>query len=124
MARDRTDADSEIDLLPEVLFLDDVAALLRCSPSTIKRPRWSQASFAQWLAVVGRRRRARAGAAVECAGGRGDTVMARTPEMTLARDERSEYDARHPRCDGLWRAGTTAAGAAAGCARSTEVIEL
>ena len=42
MARDRTDADSEIDLLPEVLFLDDVAALLRCSPSTIKRPRWSQ----------------------------------------------------------------------------------
>ena len=30
MARDRTDADSEIDLLPEVLFLDDVAALLRC----------------------------------------------------------------------------------------------
>ena len=53
MARDRTDADSGIDLLPEVPFLDDVAALLRCSPSTIKRPRWSQASFAQWLAVVG-----------------------------------------------------------------------
>ena len=71
MVRDRTDADGGIDLLPEVLFLDDVAALLHCSPATIKRrlraqvfpvpplpgidkrPRWSKASFAQRLAVGG-----------------------------------------------------------------------
>ena len=33
----RADAASGTDALPEVLFLDDVAALLRCSPSTIKR---------------------------------------------------------------------------------------
>ena len=68
--------------LPEVLFLDDVAALLRCSPSTIKRRlrarvfpvaplpgidkrhRWSKAAVLEWLAlggsgaaVRGRRRR-------------------------------------------------------------------
>ena len=70
-ARDRTDAAGGIDALPEVLFLEDVAALLRCSPSTIKRrlrahvfpvaplpgidkrPRWSKAVLAQWLTVGG-----------------------------------------------------------------------
>ena len=50
--------------------------------------------------------------------------MARTPEMTLARDERSEYDARHPRCDGLWRAGTTVAGGGGRLREEYEVIEL
>ena len=80
--RDRTEADSGTDSLPEVLFLEDVAALLRCSPSTIKRRlrarvfpvaplpgidkrhRWSKAALLRWLAVggsgaavVGRRRR-------------------------------------------------------------------
>ena len=65
-------ADGDMDPLPEVLFLEDVAALLRCSPSTIKRrlrahifpvapiqgidkrPRWSKAAVLQWLAVGGR----------------------------------------------------------------------
>ena len=65
-------ADGDMDPLPEVLFLEDVAALLRCSPSTIKRrlrahifpvapiqgidkrPRWSKAAVLQWLAVDGR----------------------------------------------------------------------
>ena len=64
--------DGDMDPLPEVLFLEDVAALLRCSPSTIKRrlrahvfpvapiqgidkrPRWSKAAVLQWLAVGGR----------------------------------------------------------------------
>ena len=59
------------DDLPEVLFLADVAALLRCSPSTIKRRlrahvfpvaplsgidkryRWSKVALLQWLAVGG-----------------------------------------------------------------------
>ena len=69
--------------MPEVLFLEDVAALLRCSPSTLKRclrarvvpvapiqgidkrPRWSRVAVMQWLSVGGagappasRRRRA------------------------------------------------------------------
>ena len=69
--RDRADDDGGMNALPEVLFLDDMAALLRCSPSTIKRrlrahvfpvpplpgidkrPRWSKAALAQWLAVGG-----------------------------------------------------------------------
>ena len=68
---DQGDVDGGIGTLPEVLFLDDVAALLRCSPSTIKRrlrahvfpvpplpgidkrPRWSKAALVQWLAVGG-----------------------------------------------------------------------
>ena len=81
MDRIPSDADARKDGLPEVLFLDDLAALLRCSPSTIKRrlrarvfpvaplpgidkrPRWSKAMVLQWLAVggpgvaAGRRRR-------------------------------------------------------------------
>ena len=82
MARHRSDANVDVDELPEVLFLEDVAVLLRCSPSTIKRrlrahvfpvaplpgidkrPRWSKAALAQWLtvgdaggALSGRRRR-------------------------------------------------------------------
>ena len=80
--RDRTAADGGTESLPEVLFLEDVAVLLRCSPSTIKRRlrahvfpvaplpgidkrhRWSKAALLKWLtvggsgaAVVGRRRR-------------------------------------------------------------------
>ncbi len=80
--RGRTDSDGGAENLPEVLFIEDVAALLRCSPSTIqrrlrahvfpvaplpgidKRPRWSRAALMQWLeaggsggAVRGRRRR-------------------------------------------------------------------
>ena len=75
------DDDGRPDGLPEVLFLDDLAKLLRCSPSTIKRrvrarvfpvaplpgidkrPRWSKAMVLRWLAVggpgdgAGRRRR-------------------------------------------------------------------
>ena len=82
MDGDRPDSDVEAGGLPEVLFVDDVAALLRCSPTTIKRrlrarvfpvaplagidkrPRWSKASLLRWLevggsgdAVRGRRRR-------------------------------------------------------------------
>ena len=81
MDRMPSDADARNDGLPEVLFLDDLAALLRCSPSTIKRrlrarvfpvaplpgidkrPRWSKAMVLKWLAVggpgvaAGRRRR-------------------------------------------------------------------
>ena len=59
-----------VDALPEVLFMDDVAAL-RCSPSTIKRrlrarvfpaaplpgidkrPRWSKAALLEWLGAGG-----------------------------------------------------------------------
>ena len=33
----RREGNGAADGLPEVLFIDDVAALLRCSPSTIKR---------------------------------------------------------------------------------------
>lgn len=58
--------------LPEVVFLDDLAKLLRCAPSTIERrvrawvfplaplpgiderPRWSKAMVRRWLAVGGR----------------------------------------------------------------------
>ncbi len=72
-----------LDALPEVLLLDDVATVLRCSPTTIKRRlrahtfpvaplagidrrlRWSKTAVAEWLAVAGpgalglrRRRRA------------------------------------------------------------------
>ena len=79
---DEHDEGDETDALPDVLFLEDVAALLRCSPSTLKRrlraqvfpvapiqgidkrPRWSKAAVMQWLAVggpgsspTGRRRR-------------------------------------------------------------------
>ena len=57
--------------LPEVLFLEDVAKLLRCSPSTVKRrlrarvfpvpplpgidkrPRWSKAALLRWIEVGG-----------------------------------------------------------------------
>ena len=71
MDRPRSDANVGVDALPDVLFLEDVAVLLRCSPSTIKRrlrahvfpiaplpgidkrPRWSKAALAQWLAVGG-----------------------------------------------------------------------
>lgn len=59
------------DALPEVLFIEDVAKLLRCSPSTIKRrvrarvfpvaplpgidkrPRWSKSALLAWLAGGG-----------------------------------------------------------------------
>ena len=81
MDRLPSDDDVRTDGLPEVLFLDDLAKLLRCSPSTIKRrvrarvfpvaplpgidkrPRWSRAMVLRWLAVggpgdaAGRRRR-------------------------------------------------------------------
>ena len=71
MQRHRHDVEARADELPEVLLLDDVATLLRCSPSTIKRrlqahvfpvaplpgidkrPRWSKAMLLQWLAVGG-----------------------------------------------------------------------
>ena len=71
MDRHRYDTNVGVDELPEVLFLEDVAPLLRCSPSTIKRrlrahvfpvaplpgidkrPRWSKAALAQWLTVGG-----------------------------------------------------------------------
>ena len=84
MERDRHGANAGTDGLPEVLLLDDVAALLRCSTTTIKRrlrarvfpvaplagidkrPRWSKAALLRWLeaggsgeAVRGRRRRTR-----------------------------------------------------------------
>ena len=59
------------DELPDVLFLEDLAALLRCHPKTIKRrleahvfpvapipgidrrPRWSKAAVLRWLAAGG-----------------------------------------------------------------------
>lgn len=67
------DGDEPIDVeaLPEVLFLDDMAALLRCSRSTLerrvkagvfplapiqgidKRWRWSKTAVLQWLALGG-----------------------------------------------------------------------
>ena len=67
MDRSPSDDDARTDGLPEVLFLDDLARLLRCSPSTIKRrvrarvfpvaplpgidkrPRWSKAMVLRWL---------------------------------------------------------------------------
>ena len=81
--RDKPADEVDVDALPEVLFADDVAALLRCSRSTLerrvrarvfplapihgvdKRPRWSKVAVLQWLAVGGpsgrpvRRRRRR-----------------------------------------------------------------
>ncbi len=63
----------DVESLPEVLFLDDMAALLRCSRSTLerrvragtfplapvpgidKRLRWSKAATLHWLAVGGLR---------------------------------------------------------------------
>ena len=63
------------DPLPEVLFVEDVAALLRCSSSTVrrrlrggvfpvptlpgvdKRPRFSRAAFMAWLERGGRLKR-------------------------------------------------------------------
>ena len=84
MDRHRDGASAGRAELPEVLLLDDVAALLRCSPTTIKRrlrahvfpvaplpgidkrPRWSKAMLLRWLeaggsgdGVRGRRRRTR-----------------------------------------------------------------
>ena len=67
----RADDAGGTESLPEVLFLDDVAKLLRCSPSTIKRrlrarvfpvaplpgidkrPRWSKTALLEWIAVGG-----------------------------------------------------------------------
>ncbi len=61
----------DVEALPEVLFLDDMAALLRCSRSTLerrlkartfplapiqgvdKRLRWSKAAALHWLAMGG-----------------------------------------------------------------------
>ena len=61
----------DVEALPEVLFLEDLAALLRCSRSTLerrlkarvlplkpidgvdKRPRWSKAAALHWLAMGG-----------------------------------------------------------------------
>ena len=81
MDRLPSDADGRTDGLPEVLFLDDLAKLLRCSPSTIKRRlrarvfpvarlpgidkrhRWSKAALLERLALGG------SGAAVRGAGG-------------------------------------------------------
>lgn len=60
-----------LDGLPDVLFIEDVAAVLRCSPSTVrrrisagvftvpplpgvdKRRRFSRAAFARWLGAGG-----------------------------------------------------------------------
>ncbi len=78
--RDPWDPDVAADELPDVLFLDDLAALLRCHPKTIRRrldahvfpvapipgidrrPRWSKAAVLEWLASsAGRRKPARRG---------------------------------------------------------------
>ena len=81
MGPQRHDGSAGTEGLPAVLLLDDVAALLRCSTTTIKRrlrarvfpvaplagidkrPRWSRAALLRWLesggsgdAVRGRRR--------------------------------------------------------------------
>lgn len=66
-----SDLDVAPDELPDVLFLGDLAALLRCHPKTIRRriearvfpvapipgidrrPRWSKAAVLQWLAAGG-----------------------------------------------------------------------
>ena len=71
MDPDRYDAEVGADELPAVLFLEDMAELLRCSTTTIKRrlrarvfpvaplpgidkrPRWSKAAVLHWLAVGG-----------------------------------------------------------------------
>ena len=70
-SRERNLPDGGSDSLPDVLLLDDMAALLRCSPSTIKRRlrahvfpvaplpaidkrlRWSKAAMLRWLADGG-----------------------------------------------------------------------
>ena len=70
-SRERSFPDGGLDSLPDVLLLEDVAALFRCSPSTIKRrlrahvfpvpplpaidkrPRWSKAVLLRWLADGG-----------------------------------------------------------------------
>lgn len=78
--RNPWDPDVTSDELPDVLFLDDLAALLRCHPKTIRRrlnahvfpvapipgidrrPRWSKAAVLQWLAAgTGRRKPTRRG---------------------------------------------------------------
>ena len=78
--RDMWDPDVASDELPDVLFLEDLAALLRCHPKTIRRrldahvfpvapipsidrrPRWSKAAVLEWLASgAGRREPARRG---------------------------------------------------------------
>ena len=69
MERHRRDVEAGADELPDVLFLPDLAALLRCSPKTIKRRlaahvfplapipgidkrlRWSKAVVIAWLAA-------------------------------------------------------------------------
>ena len=69
------DPDVASDELPDVLFLEDLAALLRCHPKTIKRRldanvfpvapipgidsrlRWSKAAVLKWLASCGKGRR-------------------------------------------------------------------
>ena len=71
MDRPRDERSAAMDGLPAVLFLEELAALLRCSPSTIKRrlrarvfpvaplpgidarPRWSTAAVRQWLVTGG-----------------------------------------------------------------------
>lgn len=73
--RDPWDPDVASDELPDVLFLDDLAALLRCHPKTIRRrldahvfpvapipgidrrPRWSKAAVLEWLASSAGRRK-------------------------------------------------------------------
>lgn len=78
--RDPWDPDGASAELPDVLFLEDLAALLRCHPKTIRRrldahvfpvtpipsidrrPRWSKAAVLEWLASgAGRRKPARRG---------------------------------------------------------------
>ena len=75
---DPRNSDVVSDELPEVLFLEELAELLRCHPKTIRRrldahvfpvapipgidrrPRWSKAAVLQWLASgAGRRKPAR-----------------------------------------------------------------
>lgn len=73
--RDPWDPDVASAELPEVLFLEDLATLLRCHPRTIRRrlnahalpvspiqgidrrPRWSKAAVLQWLATGAGRRK-------------------------------------------------------------------
>ncbi len=69
------DPDVASDELPDVLFMEELAALLRCHPKTIKRRldanvfpvapipgidsrlRWSKAAVLKWLASCGKGRR-------------------------------------------------------------------
>ena len=73
--RDPWGPDAGSDELPDVLFLEDLATLLRCHPRTIRRrlnartlpvspiqgidrrPRWSKAAVLQWLATGAGRRK-------------------------------------------------------------------